>query len=61
MPFKIVQEKDGKYKLFNIHKKKYAKPKFNTKESATSAGKNFIKYRERKDSKVVGNRILPIK
>ena len=60
MPFKIVKEKDGKYKLFNIHKKKYAKPKFNTKETATSAGKNYMRYRGEK-SKVVGNRILPIK
>jgi len=59
MPFKIVKEKDGKYKLFNIHKKKYAKPKFNTKQTATSSGRNYMRYRGEK-SKVVGNRILRI-
>lgn len=61
MPFKIVKEKDGKYKLFNIHKKTFVKNNgYLTKKSSINAGKNFIKYRERKDSKVVGNRILPI-
>ena len=45
MPFKIVKEKDGKYKLFNIHKKTFVKNNgYLTKKSSINAGKNFIKY-----------------
>ena len=59
MPFKIVKEKDG-YRLFNLHKDAYAKPIFKTRKTAISAGSNFINYRERRKSKVVGNKIIPI-
>lgn len=59
MPFKIVKEKQG-YRLFNLHKDAYAKPVFKSRKTAISAGSNFIRYRERKKSKVVGNKIIPI-
>ena len=60
MPFLI--KKDGeKFKLFNIHKKEYVKKDFNSKEGAIGFARNAIRYREKVDSKVVGNKILPIK
>ena len=57
MPFLVTRQPDGRYRLYNMHKKEYAKPYFNTKETAISAGRNLMRYRGEK-SYVVGNRIL---
>lgn len=59
MPFQVIEQPNGKYRLFNLHKKQYAKPLFNSKQTAISAGQNFMRYRGEK-SKVVGNKILKI-
>lgn len=59
MPFRVDYMKSMKglkephYHLFNMNKKTYAKKVFNTKQGAISFAKNAIKFRERKDSKVV--------
>lgn len=58
MPFKVVKTKDG-FKLFNLKKEEYAKPSFKSKATAISSGKNYISYREKRNSKLVGNRIIP--
>ena len=58
MPFRIEKVGD-KFKLFNIHKKIYVKKDFKSREGAIGFGKNAIRFREKKDSKVVGNKILP--
>lgn len=51
------------YMLYNIHKDKYAKKIFRNKDGAINFAKNAIKFREKKDSKIVkkGNKtfILP--
>ena len=60
MPFEIRKVGD-KFRLYNLHKKKFAKPSFNSRAAAINSAKGYIKYRERKASKVVNNRfILPI-
>ena len=60
MPFEVIKKGD-KYRLYNLHKKKFAKPSFNSRETAINAGKRYIAYREKKASKVMNNRlILPI-
>ena len=59
MPFKIEKSGD-KFKLFNIHKKEYVKKEFNSREGAIGFGKNAIRFREKKKSKIVGNKILPV-
>ena len=47
MPFRI--DKIGaKYYLYNLHKKQYAKAKFNTFQSAVNQGKNYARYRHEK-------------
>ena len=51
MPFR-VDKKEDKFKLFNLTKKEYAKKEFNSMEGAIGFGKNSIRFRERKDSKV---------
>ena len=56
MPFEIRKEGD-KYKLYNLHKKIYVKKTFNSKETAISAGINYMKYRK-EIPYVKGNRIL---
>ena len=54
MPFRI--EKVGeKFKLFNLTKKEYAKKEFNSKEGAIGFAKNSIRFREKRNAKVVGN------
>ena len=58
MPFRI-DKVGSKFKLFNLKKKEYAKKEFNSKEGAIGFGKNSIRFREKKNSKVVGNKILP--
>tara|TARA_R100000700_G_C3155069_1_gene132561 strand:+ start:124 stop:363 length:240 start_codon:yes stop_codon:yes gene_type:complete len=60
MPFRLEKVGD-KFKLFNLTKKEYAKKEFNSREGAIGFAKNAIRYREKVDSKVVGNKILPIK
>ena len=45
MPFRIDQTPSGKFKLFNLHKKKYTKQLFLTKQSAINSGKNSMRYR----------------
>jgi hypothetical protein len=53
MPFKVVFiKKDNKYKLWNITKKEFAKPSFNSRQSALNAGANYIRYREKKNKPV---------
>tara|TARA_R110000850_G_scaffold10504_5_gene37391 strand:+ start:1580 stop:1771 length:192 start_codon:yes stop_codon:yes gene_type:complete len=59
MPFQIKKQPDGKYKLYNLHKKEYAKASFKTKESAAKQGINYMRYRGEK-GKVVGNKILKV-
>ena len=58
MPFRIEKVGD-KFKLFNLTKKEYAKKEFKSREGAIGFAKNAIRYREKKNSKVVGNKILP--
>ena len=58
MPFRIEKAGD-KFKLFNLTKKEYAKKEFKSREGAIGFAKNAIRYREKKNSKVVGNKILP--
>ena len=57
MPFRVDKMKSGKYKLYNLHKKEYAKPVFNTKQSAIKQGENFMRYRHETPI-VKGNKIL---
>lgn len=45
MPYRI-EKKDNVYKLFNLTKKEYVKVNFKTKETAISAGKNYMRYRK---------------
>jgi len=59
MPFIVKKQPNGKFKLYNVHKKIYAKNSFNTKESALNQGQNWMRYRKEK-SKVVGNRIIKL-
>ena len=56
MPYEVRKVKN-KFKLYNLHKKKYVNVNYKTKESALSAGKNFMKYRKEKPV-VKGNKIL---
>lgn len=56
MPYK-VEKKNNVYKLFNLSKKEYVKKDFKTKESAISAGKNYMRFR-REEPILKGNRIL---
>ena len=44
MPYQI-KKVGKKYKLYNLHKKLYVNKEFNSKESALSAGKNYMRYR----------------
>ena len=59
MPFRIIKQGDT-YSLFNIHKKRLVQKTFRSREGAIGFAKNAIRFRERKNSKVVGNSILPI-
>ncbi len=55
MPYEVRKIKD-KFKLYNLHKKKYVNVNYKTKQSALNAGKNFMKYRKEKPV-VKGNTI----
>lgn len=56
MPYR-VDKKDNVYKLFNLTKKEYVKVNFKTKESAISAGKNYMRYRK-EEPILKGNRLI---
>jgi len=56
MPFEIVK-KNNKFLLKNIKKNKIVNKTFNTKDSAISAGKNYMKYRN-EEPIVKNNKIL---
>ena len=57
MPFQIRESPDGKFRLYNLHKKKYAKKIFKSRETAISQGLNWMRYRGEKGY-VVGDKIL---
>lgn len=57
MPYR-VEKKDNVYKLFNLTKKEYVKVNFKTKETAISAGKNYMRYRK-EEPILKGNKIIP--
>ena len=59
MPYRIDAKK-GLFFLWNINKKKYVEIPFKSRQTAINAGKNYIRFREKTKSKVVGNKILPI-
>lgn len=52
------------FMLWNLSKKKYYNKAFKTKEAAINMAKNAIRYREKKESKVIKKngktQILPI-
>lgn len=56
MPYQVKKVGD-KYRLYNLSKKVFVNKFFNSKESAISAGKNYMRYR--KENPIVkGNKIL---
>ena len=61
MPFQVVKQQSGKYKLIRLNtpaSEKMVKKTFNSKNSAVSSAKNYMNYRGEKNIKVVGNFIL---
>ncbi len=67
MPFRIDSFPKGHdgmayphFMLYNLNKKEYAKKVFKTRDSAINFAKNSIRFREKKDSVVDGNRVLPV-
>jgi hypothetical protein len=61
MPFQVVKQQSGKYKLIRLNApegEKMVKKTFNSKNSAVSSAKNYMNYRGEKNIKVVGNFIL---
>ena len=59
MPFEIKKHANGKFKLYNLKKKEYAKPSFNSKKTVVSAGINYGRYRNEK-LKLSGNKLIKI-
>ena len=57
MPFTAKRQPNGKWKLWNDHKKVYAKKEFLSKKTALSAGMNYLRYR-REVGYIIGNKIL---
>ena len=56
MPYQI-NKVGKKYKLYDLSEKIFVNKEFNSKESAISAGKNYMRYR--KEVPIVkGNKIL---
>jgi|TARA_Y100000310_G_scaffold144475_1_gene143735 hypothetical protein len=45
MPYQVKKIKN-KYKLYNLHKKKYVKINYSTKQKAINSAKVFMKYRK---------------
>jgi hypothetical protein len=64
MPFQVFKTSHkpygDHYMLKKITDGKVVNKHFKTRESAISFAKNAIMFREKKKSKVVGNKILPI-
>jgi hypothetical protein len=59
--FKTTHKPYGEhYMLKNIKNQKVVNKHFKTKDAAISFAKNAIMFNEKKKSKVVGNKILPI-
>lgn len=48
MPFRVDKKPNGKYKLYNLDKKRYAKKEFNSRQSAQNMKKAYMKYDQRK-------------
>ena len=48
MPFRIDKTKNGKYKLYNLDKKRYAKREFNSRSAAQNMKKTYMNYDARK-------------
>jgi len=51
MPFRIDKKKNGKYKLYNLDKKRYAKREFNSRQAAQNMKKTYMNYDRRKKNK----------
>ena len=49
MPFRIDKKPSG-YKLYNLDKKRYAKPTFKTRQAAVNMKKTYMKYDARMQS-----------
>ena len=47
MPFRI-DKREGRFRLWNLHKKSYTKVPFKTKASAVTMAKQYIWFREKK-------------
>ena len=64
MPFQVFKTTHAPYGEHYMLKKikdgKIVNKHFKTKEAAISFAKNAIMFREKKKSKVVGNKILPV-
>lgn len=59
--FKTTHKPYGEhYMLQNIKDSKVINKHFKTRDSAIAFAKNSIMFREKKKSKVVGNKILPV-
>lgn len=56
MPYQI-KKVGSKYKLFNLFKKEFVRKAFKSRESAISAGKNYMRYSGEKPI-VKGNKII---
>ena len=56
MPYEVKKVKN-KYKLFNLHKKKYVNVNYSSKQKAINSAKVFMKYRNEKPI-VRGNYVL---
>ena len=48
MPFRIDKKKNGKYKLYNLDKKRYAKREFNSRQAAQNMKKTYMNYDRKK-------------
>lgn len=57
MPWEVIKQSNGKFKLWNLHKKVYVKKEFNSKKTALSAGMNYLRYRK-EVGYISGNKIL---
>ena len=60
MPWDIRRQANGKYKLYDLHKKAYAKATFNSRKTAISQGKNYARYRGEK-LVLKGNKLIKVK
>ena len=59
MPYQLRFNKLYGWRLWNLHKKEYAVRSFRTRKAAINSAKAYIAYRERKPSRLVGDKILP--